>query len=118
MSPRRPTRNRDPFQAIADPTRRGIMQLLAKRQACPAGQIAEAFAHISRPAVSRHLAVLRRAGLVAAEGIGREHRYRLDFVGLGRLQRDWVAQFTPAYEALLAALKSQVELRLRRAKAG
>ena len=113
----RPTR-RDPFQAIADPTRRGILELLAKRQACPAGQIAAAFPHISRPAVSRHLGVLRRAGLVAATGIGREHRYRLDSVGLGRLQRDWFAQFTPLYEAALAALKAKVEPVLRRRKTG
>ena len=118
MSSRRPTRRRDPFQAIADPTRRGILDLLTKRQSCPAGQIAAAFPQISRPAVSRHLGVLRRAGLVAAEGIGREHRYRLDFVGLGRLQRDWFAQFTPLHEAALAALKRQVEPGLRRKKAG
>ena len=118
MSGPRPTRSRDPFQAIADPTRRGILELLAKRQACPAGQIAAAFPQISRPAVSRHLGVLRRAGLVAAEGIGREHRYRLDFVGLARLQRDWIAQFTPLHDASLAALKAQVEPGLRRRKAG
>lgn len=118
MRSRRPVRRRDPFQAIADPTRRGILDLLVKRPACPAGQIAEAFRHISRPAVSRHLAVLRRAGLVSAEGIGREHLYRLDSVGLARLQRDWFAQFTPLHEAALAALKAQVEPGSRRKKAG
>jgi len=105
----------DRFQAIADPTRRAILDLLARRKTCRAGQIAAAFPRISRPAVSRHLAVLRRAGLVTAEGIGREHRYRLDYVGLGRLQRDWFARFAPLS---LAALKKQVETRVHRKKAG
>ena len=108
-------RRRDPFQAIADPTRRRILDLLARRQTCPAGRIAAAFPHISRPAVSRHLAVLRRAGLVIADGIGREHRYRLDYAGLGRLQRDWFERFLPVS---LEALKSQVEAGIRRKKAG
>jgi DNA-binding transcriptional ArsR family regulator len=54
------------FQALADPTRRAVLDLL-RRGSQPAGQIANAFP-VSRPAISKHLRLLRRAHLV------REHR--------------------------------------------
>jgi len=103
------SRRHDPFRALADPTRRTILELLQKHESCPAGEIAERFPHISRPAVSRHLRVLRQAGFVTAEAIGREHRYRLNSKELSRLHREWFAQFTPLWEASLSALKKQVE---------
>ena len=103
-------KRRDPFKALADPTRRSILERLAKRDMCSAGEVADLFPHISRPAVSRHLRVLRQAGLVRAQGVGREHRYRLNVVALARVQRDWFAQFTPLMETSLAALKRQIEL--------
>ena len=62
--------------AIADPVRREILALL-RGGPMPAGAIADRFA-ISRPAVSRHLRVLREAGLVVDTPQGRERVYRLD----------------------------------------
>ena len=109
MSPRHHALGADPFRALADPTRRSIIELLWKRQVCSAGEIADRFRHISRPAVSRHLRVLRQARLVRAKGFGREHRYQVDPTGLARMQRDWFAQFTSIWEASLAALKQHVE---------
>ena len=102
-------RRSDPFKALADSTRRGILELLYKRQVCTAGEIAGRFPRISRPAVSRHLRVLREARLVKAEENGREQRYRLDAESLARMQRDWFAQFTAIWDASLAALKKQAE---------
>jgi len=64
------TRRHDPFKALADGTRRSILTLLQRRGACSAGEIADAFSRMSRPAVSRHLRVLRQAGLVTAKGVG------------------------------------------------
>ena len=108
----RPTGGRaDPFQALADPTRRAILELLRKRPLCPAGEIAGSFPRISRPAVSRHLRVLRVAGLVAAEGRGRQHCYRLQLGALARVERDW---FAPFWDASLAALKRRVESSVRK----
>jgi DNA-binding transcriptional ArsR family regulator len=70
---------------------------------------ADAFPRISRPAVSRHLRVLRESGLVIAEQSGREWHYRLNVAALARMHRDWFARFTPLWEESLAGLKEQVE---------
>jgi DNA-binding transcriptional ArsR family regulator len=99
----------DPFEALADATRRGIMDLLRRREVMTAGEIAAAFPKISRPAVSRHLRVLREAGLVIAEESGREWRYRLNVAAVARLHRDWFARFTPLFERSLEQLKREVE---------
>lgn len=109
MSPRPRTLRNDPFRALADPVRRDIVEMLWQRQTCSAGEIAGRFPHISRPAVSRHLKVLRQARLVRAQGVGREHRYQVDPTGLARMQRDWFAQFTSLWGASLTALKDHVE---------
>jgi DNA-binding transcriptional ArsR family regulator len=64
------------FKALADPTRREILRLLSERS-LTAGEIVSRFS-ISQPAVSRHLGVLRQAGLVTAERDGQSVRYALD----------------------------------------
>jgi DNA-binding transcriptional ArsR family regulator len=74
-----------------------------------AGDLAAAFASISRPAVSRHLRVLREAGLVVAVQEGREWRYSLDPSPLAEVTQQWFAQFAPLWEEALAQLKRQVE---------
>lgn len=66
----------DAFRALADPTRRRILELLARRD-MTAGEIAEQFP-IAFPSVSRHLGVLKEAGLVDAEREGQYIRYRLN----------------------------------------
>lgn len=79
--------------AIADPVRRAILVMLRK-QRLPAGEIAGRFT-ISRPAISRHLRVLRESGLVRDTLIGRQRLYELDasrFAGL----IEWLSQFAPA----------------------
>ena len=74
-----------------------------------AGDIALQFPSISRPAVSKHLRVLRTAGLVQTEERGREVRYALDSKPIGAVQRDWLDRFTPHWEASLRRLKANVE---------
>jgi DNA-binding transcriptional ArsR family regulator len=71
-------------QALADPIRREILVML-RDAPCIAGGIADRF-HVSRPAVSRHLRVLREAGLVRGTVSGREHEYALDASALEPLQ--------------------------------
>src|SRR5258707_3570770 len=63
------------LRAIADPTRRDLLGLLAEGEQ-PVNRLAEPFA-MSRPAISQHLRVLRDAGLVTERRIGRERWYRL-----------------------------------------
>jgi DNA-binding transcriptional ArsR family regulator len=67
---------RDVFQAIADPTRRGILLLLAARAMTP-NALAEQF-DTTRQAVSKHINILQECGLVKAQQSGREIHYSLD----------------------------------------
>ncbi|MDH3013663.1 MULTISPECIES: ArsR/SmtB family transcription factor [Gordonia] len=77
----------DAFEAIADPTRRALVERLAQR---PARVVDLAAEHpISRPAISRHLRVLGEAGVVAAVDHGRERHYELVSGGLAPV-RDWL----------------------------
>jgi DNA-binding transcriptional ArsR family regulator len=97
----------DVAAAIADPVRRDILVML-REQRLSAGRIADRF-EISRPAVSRHLRVLRESGLVRDTLVGRQRIYELDasrFAGL----IEWLGQFTPAarWERRLDALETEV----------
>jgi DNA-binding transcriptional ArsR family regulator len=89
--------------AIADPTRRRVLELVRDRELA-AGQIAGEF-EISRPAVSRHLRVLRRAGLVDERREGRLRLYRADPEPLEEL-RTWLDAY---WSGRLAALKALAE---------
>ena len=86
---------RDVFQAIADPNRRAIIGLLAK-QKLTVNAVAEYFP-ISRPAVSRHIKILKECGLVAVRRQGRE---RFCEVSLDRLNEvaEWVEQSRDLWE--------------------
>src|SRR3990172_132879 len=79
----------DAFRAVADPTRRAIIDLLSNSD-CSVVELARPF-RISRPAVSQHLRVLRDAGLVEVGRVGRERRYRLN-VGPLQVICDWASQ--------------------------
>jgi DNA-binding transcriptional ArsR family regulator len=70
----------DPFEALADPTRRAILALLAGGERSVGGLAREL--PISRPAVSRHLRLLREAGLVEEQPRGTQRIYRLHEAGL------------------------------------
>lgn len=95
----------DVADAIADPVRREIMTLLHGRTVS-AGDIAAHFA-ISRPAVSRHLRVLRSCGLVGAETSGRQRLYRLDVAPLAPLVA-WLDRFRDPWPGHLDALETEV----------
>ena len=94
----------DGFTAIGDPTRRAIFELLAEGPT-PVGELA-ARLPVSRPAVSQHLAVLRKAGLVSDRAVGTRRLYKLDPDGVAAmrayLDRFWthaLADFQAAVEA-------------------
>jgi DNA-binding transcriptional ArsR family regulator len=89
--------------AIADPTRRRLLELVRDREV-PAGELASKF-DVSRPAVSRHLRVLRQAGLVHERREGRLRLYRADPAPLAEL-RDWLEQY---WEERLDALRVLAE---------
>jgi DNA-binding transcriptional ArsR family regulator len=91
--------------AIADPVRREILMLLRGGERT-AGEIASCF-EISRPAVSRHLRVLREAGLVVDEVVGRQRYYRLETGPLAPLL-EWLARIQQPWAARLDALETEV----------
>lgn len=102
---------RDVFQAIADPTRRAIIALIALQAMTP-NAIAEHF-KTSRQAVSKHLRILTECELVTQEQKGREIYYRLEIEKmieidkwLGHVQEIWEGNFK-RLDALLAELKQQ-----------
>lgn len=78
------------YQAIADPTRRQLLDLLGGGEQ-PVNSLTQPFA-MSRPAISQHLRVLREVGLVEEHRVGRERRYRL-CAGPLREVYDWVAHY-------------------------
>jgi DNA-binding transcriptional ArsR family regulator len=78
------------FEAVSDPTRRRVLELLAERDRT-AGELASAF-DVSRPAVSRHLRVLREVGLVRWRGAAQQRIYSLEPAPLAELDT-WLRQF-------------------------
>lgn len=76
------------FTALADPTRRSMIEMLARAGALSASEIAGQFS-ISAPAVSQHLKILRNAGLVSVEKRAQQRIYRVQGEGLKELQ-DWL----------------------------
>lgn len=100
----------DVIGAIADPVRRDILVLL-RSGPLTAGAIAARFA-ISRPAISRHLRVLRESGLVVDTAQGRQRVYRLDVAPLAEVDA-WLEQFRPGqfrqeWSGRLDALETEV----------
>ncbi len=98
----------DPFAALADPTRRTILEALRDEPEQTAGQIAGLFPRVSRAAVSKHLGVLRRAHLVRATHRGRERHYMLQADRVAQV-RTWLESFAPALEKSLANLRRRVK---------
>jgi DNA-binding transcriptional ArsR family regulator len=94
------------FQALADPTRRAVLDLL-RHGSQPAGQIAGAFP-VSRPAISKHLRLLRRAHLVREHREGRHRVYQLNPEPL-RAVDSWLDHYRRFWELNLANLKNFVE---------
>ncbi|MCF6508387.1 winged helix-turn-helix transcriptional regulator [Blastococcus sp. MG754426] len=100
------------LQALADPIRRELVGLLAAGERT-AGELAAPFP-VSRPAISRHLRVLREAGLVRVRADGRERRYSLDPRPLREID-DWLEPYRDLWAQRLDALDTEIA-RGRRAR--
>jgi DNA-binding transcriptional ArsR family regulator len=103
------------FDALGDPVRRRIMELLAEGER-PAGAVAGALGErlaaegrgaISQPAVSQHLKVLREAGLVTVRAEGTRRVYGVDEAGLGAV-RAWLERFADGFAGPLDALETEL----------
>lgn len=98
--------NRPVFGAISDPTRRAILDLLGERELA-AGELAARFP-LSRPAISRHVRVLRRAGLVRERRLAQLRYYSLNRAPLGEVDR-WLERHRVHWGARLHELRRVVE---------
>ncbi len=101
------------LEALADPIRRHIVELLAERER-DAGEIASHF-DVSRPAVSRHLRVLREHGLVQARSEAQRRVYSLDPAPLEEVD-EWLARYRGIWTNRLDALDVQLRRARRRRK--
>jgi DNA-binding transcriptional ArsR family regulator len=97
----------DVFTALADPTRRRVLDLLAEHGYGTATSLA-AELPVSRPAVIKHLAVLDRAGLVSARRHGREVRYVVRPEPLAETAA-WMARLAAQWDARLDAIRALAE---------
>jgi DNA-binding transcriptional ArsR family regulator len=101
--------------ALADPVRRELVALLARGEVA-AGDLADRFP-VSRPAISRHLRVLREAGLVTARVDGRRRLYALDPRPLRELD-DWLEPYRDLWARRLDALDTEIARGRRARRAG
>ncbi|HEV2118795.1 MAG TPA: metalloregulator ArsR/SmtB family transcription factor [Candidatus Bathyarchaeia archaeon] len=103
------------FNALADPTRRNIVELLATQGQMNATDICENF-DISHPAISQHLKILREADLVRLQKDAQRHLYSLNIDAIHKLD-DWVKQMTrywdETYDRLDQILEAEKKKTLR-----
>jgi DNA-binding transcriptional ArsR family regulator len=99
-------RTNDAFYAIADPTRRSILDLVRERERS-AGEIAEHFP-VSRPAIAKHMRVLREAGLIRERRVATMRLYSTEVQAL-RCVDQWLAPYRLYWAARLVDLKRVVE---------
>ncbi len=92
---------RDVFQAIADPTRREIISMVA-RQSLNLNSVAEKF-NISRPAISKHIKILTECGLIEIRQQGRERYCEVNLASLNQVSQ-WIEQHRILWAAKLGAL--------------
>ncbi len=94
------------FRALADPTRRHILQMLA-REDMTIAEVADRF-EMTRAAVKKHLIILNEGDLISVETEGRTRRNSLNADGLRRLF-DWFGYFDTFWDEKLSTLKTEIE---------
>lgn len=102
----RPTASTDIFQAIADPTRRALLDKLRNGEQ-PVKQLAEPF-NMTMPAISQHLQILCEVGLVQVRKAGRQRLYRLNPEPLKEVS-DWIINYEEFWQDKLDALGKYLE---------
>lgn len=101
----------DLFRALADPTRRRILDLLAERGTLSVGQLAAEFPGLVPSGISKHLMGLRAVGLVSATRQGRQQLYRIDADALAEALAPWLAKYEAYWSDALERLRVLAETR-------
>src|SRR3954468_22545969 len=108
--PRAPTTS-DVFNALAEPRRRQIVEVLARQGALAVGTLVVTMG-LPQPAVSKHLGVLRKVGVVAVVKQGKQRVYNLEAERL-KTVHDWVKAFEQLWDHQLDRIKERAERRAR-----
>jgi len=96
------------WKALSDPTRRAILDLLRQKPHTTT-EIVEAFLHLSRFGVMKHLDVLREAQLVHTQESGRQRVNSLNVIPLRQIYERWVTPFEDLWSSQLLRIKEKVE---------
>lgn len=99
----------DLFRQLADPTRRRILDLLAERGTLTVGELAAEFPDLVASGISKHLMMLRAAGLVSATQQGRQRLYRVNAEALAEALAPWLAKYEPYWANALERLRDLAE---------
>lgn len=98
-----------PFRALADPSRRMLLDRLYERDGQALGELAEALPQMSRIAVMKHLRILEQAGLIVSHRSGRRRLHYLNPVPIRRIHDRWLDKFRSRAADVLLALQSFIE---------
>lgn len=99
----------DLFRALADPTRRRLLDLLAERGTLTVGELAAEFPELVPSGISKHLMGLRAAGLVNATRQGRRRLYQIDADAMSAALAPWLARYERYWTGALNALRDLAE---------
>lgn len=105
------------FKALADPTRRQILDLLKEEDGQTLGELERGFPNITRFAVMKHLKILEQAGLLSARKVGRCKHHYLNAVPIQEIADRWISRFTAPIAQGLIDLKEGLEQDIGRKKA-
>jgi DNA-binding transcriptional ArsR family regulator len=97
----------DVFEAIAEPNRRAVLDLLAERER-PAGELVAHLQQLTQPAVSRHLRILREVGLVDVRPDGQKRIYTLRAERLLEIE-NWISRYREYWPRHLSALERHLD---------
>jgi DNA-binding transcriptional ArsR family regulator len=97
------------FRALADPTRRALLDALFEADGQSVGQLVALFPDVTRFAVMKHLAVLEEADLVATQRLGREKHHHLNPVPIAQIADRWVSKYARPFTRTILDLKGAVE---------
>jgi DNA-binding transcriptional ArsR family regulator len=104
-----PSPSDEVFRALADPTRRRILDLLAERGTLTVSQLAGEFPDLVASGISKHLMGLRATGLVTSRRVGRQQHYRLEGETLASMLAPWMARYESYWSAALGRLHDLAE---------
>ena len=108
----------DVFKALADPTRRALLDALFEADGQTLGQLSGRFEEMTRFGVMKHIGVLEAANLVVAVRAGREKRHFLNPVPIEQVANRWISKYAARFTSALVGLQEQVEGHAQKGSAG